>query len=174
MPYSRIVQYGNVTELYQYEKDLHPKKQQNHYKIQKLLTPKVKICPTLTLKKKRQENMRTLRKKTGTYTQSDNSKKRTLKNFFRLCHHNNVLAKSIHFLTLTFAYDLTYAKAQRAQSVFMAKITTLAPEVSISYISVPELTKANRWHFHLLIYDLPTRLALITLRIKVLSWKSHK
>jgi len=46
----------------------------------------------------------------------------------------------------------------------MEKIQTHSSEIPISYISVPELTKKNRFHFHLLVYNLSTRLAGQTVR----------
>jgi hypothetical protein len=37
----------------------------------------------------------------------------------------------------------------------MEKVSAKYSPISISYISVPEVTKKNRYHFHLLVYDLP-------------------
>jgi hypothetical protein len=81
--------------------------------------------------------------------------------FFRLVHHNNVLAQSVNFTTLTFAYEVTFKQANRAVSDFFSRFRTQFPEeISISYISVPELTKKGRWHYHLLIYDISPQHAL--------------
>jgi hypothetical protein len=41
----------------------------------------------------------------------------------------------------------------------MARYKKHFKDVPISYISVPELTKKNRYHFHLLVYDLPPETA---------------
>jgi len=37
----------------------------------------------------------------------------------------------------------------------MERIKKAYPQVPVSYISVSELTKRGRYHFHLLVYDLP-------------------
>jgi len=86
--------------------------------------------------------------------------RRSKLNFFRLCHHNNVAASTIHFLTLTFASDQSYKEATRHVSKFLEKIKQNYPELPLSYISVPELTKKGRYHFHCLIYDLPTTISI--------------
>lgn len=140
MGYTRIVQFGNVTECYAYEKD----------------RPDYKERHISELTKKRNKKKRQLAKAGGFYKRKRSSVLRTTRSFYRLCHHNNTLARSIHFFTLTFAYDLTYKEASRGVREFMAKIKERFKEVPVSYISVPELTKRGRYHFHLLVYDLPT------------------
>jgi len=139
----KIVQYGNVTEVYEYEKNRTNNK------------PRY-ISPTT---KKRIKKAREHAKKTGTYEKKIRSINRTTKNFFRLCHHNNVLARTIHFFTLTFAYDCPYKKACRHVARYMERVKRSYPQIPISYISVSERTKKGRFHFHLLVYDLPTETA---------------
>lgn len=168
MGYSKIVQYGNVNELYLYEKPYIPKSNQNHLKLQKLL------CPSSKLVDKKKENTHTPSKKTFIFTKTDATKKRTLKNFYRLCHHNNYHSQSIHFITLTFAYDISYKEASRALSKFMERIQKITPQIPIRYISVPEVTKKGRYHFHLLVYDLPTSTAGDTISIRRYNRKKRK
>lgn len=163
MGYQKIVQFGNVTEIYSYDKEIKPRPP-SRLKA-RLLTEKLagrvhKTVPTRNnVKKNRKDAIRKHAKEFGTYTRSEASIKRSRINFFRLCHHNNTSAQSIHFVTLTFAYDLSYKTACRHVARFMERVSTAQPEIPVSYISVPELTEKNRYHFHLLIYNLSTRLA---------------
>jgi len=143
MGYTKIVQYGNVIEHYSYEKNL----------------PDYKPRHTSQLTKKRQKQARLLAKSKGTYSRKAKSIRRSQMAFFRMCHHNNCLAKTIHFLTITFSYDITYKEAGRHVARLMEKLKSRIEQVPISYISVPELTKKGRYHFHLLVYDLPTEIA---------------
>jgi len=136
----KIVQYGNVTEVYEYEKNIRPYKE--------------RYVSALT--KKRIKKAREIAKKNGTYTRKTKNVLRSKQSFFRLCHHNNVLASSIHFLTLTFAYDCSYKKACRYVARFMEGVKKAYPQIPLSYISVSERTKKGRYHFHLLVYDLPS------------------
>jgi len=135
----KIVQFGDTTEIYQYEKN-------------RTNNPPKHIS---ALAKKRAKKAREDAKKRGIYKRKKRNIHRSVASFFRLCHHNNVLAKSVHFFTLTFAYDLTYKTACRHVARFMENVKKAYPTVSLSYISVSELTKKGRFHFHLLVYDLP-------------------
>jgi len=139
MGYMKIVQYGNVIEIHEYEKN------RPDYK-QRYISPVVK---------KRNKKSRAIAKARGTYRRKYSSIVRSTNNFFRLCHHNNIYASSIHFFTLTFAYDCTYKTACRYVARFMERIKKTYPEISPSYISVSEKTKKGRYHFHLLVYDIP-------------------
>jgi len=136
MGYTRVVQYGDVTEVYEYEKEFHkPRHVRRQSRLQKKRRHDQKPLP------------RTLR-----------SIKRARDSFFRLVHHNNKFAKSITFATLTFADDYSYASNIRSLSKFFAKLRKNVPSFQnspVSYIGVPERTKKNRIHFHLLIYNLP-------------------
>lgn len=166
MGYTKILVYGNIHEMYQYSKPLHIKQQQNHVKLLKLQ------CPTSTQGINKKSNTPIQQKRTATYTRRNSSKTRTLKNFFRLCHHNNYHAQTIHFLTLTFDYDVTYQKACRHLSHFMERIAKTSKPVSISYISVPELQKKGRLHFHLLVYNLPPKISGTPIYIRTYIKKS--
>jgi len=148
MGYTKIVQFGDVTEIYEYEKTLNIPP--SHLR---------KRCLSSTRQKRNKEVLR-LQKEKGTYTRSKRSIKRSRDNFFRLVHHNNCRASTIHFLTITFAYDVTYKKAARYVSHFLERLKKHFSTVPISYISVPELTKKNRLHFHLLVYDLPSEASI--------------
>lgn len=154
MGYTKIVQYGNVTEIYEYSKNLNKKQQQTHLKAQKLLCKEhTQTSHISSVKKTRQGNMCTLRAKTET-SRSSQSLKKTRTNFFRLCHHNNVNSKSIHFITLTFAYDVSLKEAGSHLRRFMERVQKAQPEVPLRYISVIEQTQEGRYHYHLLVYDL--------------------
>jgi hypothetical protein len=140
MGYTKIVQYGNITELYEYEKS----------------RGNIKKPHISAIQKKRKKAVLAYARKTRTYKRNYGSIVRSLRSFTRLCHHNNTFASSVHFVTLTFAYDLTFKQASRYVSRFMDAIKKNYTEISISYISVSELTENGRYHFHLLVYDLPT------------------
>jgi len=143
MGYIKINQYGDIVEIYEYEKNIRPYKE--------------RFVSAIT--KKRAKKAREHAKATGTYKRKNRNILRTTQRFFRLCHHNNVCATTIHFVTLTFAYDLTYKTATRHLARFMERVTKNFKEMSISYISVPELTAKGRYHFHLLVYGLPPETA---------------
>lgn len=158
MGYKKIVQYGDTIELYEYEKELkRPDKGQSHLKFERLLNGQRNndYPRPRNVIKDRKKLLRIQQKLAGTYRRSERSIKRSKRAFFRLVHHNNCLATTIHFVTITFAYDLTPKEAARHVSRFMARITKAQPHLSLSYISVPELTKKGRLHFHLLVYGLP-------------------
>lgn len=137
MGYTRIVQFGDVTQVYKYEREYHYKERPPQTRIQK---------------KRAQE-----RRKLSLRSRSKRSIYRSRMAFFRLCHHNNVYSSTITFLTLTFAYDVQIEKAQRALSEFFRRLSKKIDTngVSIRYISVPEFTKKGRIHYHILVYDLP-------------------
>lgn len=160
--YTKIVQYGNIIETYEYEKKIHRKppsaKKAWELAVGRGDNSKLAKLPT-NLKARRQHSLRQEAKRKSIYARSEASAKRTRTNFFRLCHHNNCLADSIHFLTLTFVYDVTYTQASRHVKRFMEKLRKYNGEVPVNYISVPELTEKGRFHFHLLVYNLSPRLA---------------
>ena len=139
MGYFRSVEYGDIVDIYTYEKDISTK-------------PKKHIS---AYKRKRQKQLREHIKATGTYKRTKRSINRSRQSFFRLCHHNNVHSDTIHFLTLTFAYDVSYKKALLGVRDFFSRVQKAKPEISLRYISVSEQTKAGRYHFHMLLYDLP-------------------
>ena len=139
MGYTKIVQYGDKVEVYNYEKSIYPKRHRIY-------------------KKRRYELNRAFR--------SERSVRRAILNFYRLCHHNNYRANSIHFLTITYSHDLPYKEACRHVARFMERIRSHSQKVPISFISVPELTKKGRYHFHLLVYNLPTEIAGDTISVR--------
>lgn len=157
MGYRKIVQYGNVTEVFDYEKNL---KTENKRTIKANLRKNNNklyhaIYGTTDIKKERQKRVLASTRKKGIYTRSPSSIRRAKTTFFKLCHHNNVYADTIHFVTLTFSFDVTYEKARQYQSDFFKRLKQQFEESPISYISVPELTKKGRFHFHILVYNLP-------------------
>lgn len=165
MGYVRVNQYANVTEIFEYEKNL-PKRrsQQNypkHWHLHKGTTGNNTNASLHSVLKERKKLQRLQSKAKRFYTRRKSSIKRSVDNFFRLVHHNNYQAKTINFVTLTFAYDCTYKEAGRALAKFFERIKKHFQESPISYIAVPELTKKNRFHFHVLIYNLPSQTSSI-------------
>lgn len=144
MGYFRIVEYGDIVETYEYQRDISKK-------------PKKAVSQHA---RKRQKQRRELNKSQGLCKRSQRSITRGKSAFFRLCHHNNCHSDTIHFVTLTFAHDCTIKEASRYVARFFQNVQTYHSEISLRYISVPELTKKGRWHFHLLVYDLPSTTAV--------------
>lgn len=130
MSYTKIIQYGDLVEIHSYSKSFTPPpKHQN--KKSPLPLP---------------------------FT-SHRSHLRRVRSFFQLVHHNVFNSSSCCFVTLTFAYDVSPKNADSEISRFFQRLQKkLASKISISYISVPELTKKGRLHYHLLVFDLPTSL----------------
>lgn len=157
MGYTRILQYGDITEIYEYEKPIN--KRNNPSTLQA-----TRLSKTVPVNEKKRNykkpptksELQALQRKAKNYSRSRRSVARSRQNFFRLCHHNNCNASTIHFLTITFAYDVPYPKTKRYVAQFMDRVTRQFKQSSISYISVPELTKKGRYHYHLLVYNLPT------------------
>lgn len=154
MGYTKIVQYGNVTEVYQYSRDYVYRKRQNHLKLSLLQGQKRSppLKDNLKLNRKREYRANQIAK--GLYSPSKASINRTLTNFFRLVHHNVSIASTVHFITLTFAYDLTFKEAQTHLRRFMERTQDCQPQVPLSYVAVPEQQESGRWHYHLLAFNL--------------------
>lgn len=156
MGYQKIVQYGDVTEIYTYEKNLNRKQKG----ISPLTALRIQKGVRNNEKKRNYKKSPTkselfrIQQKAKKYSRSRRSIARSRQNFFRLCHNNNCLAKTIHFLTLTFAYDVEYKKANQVIRDFFKRVKQNY-ESPISYICTPEKTKKGRYHFHLLVYNLP-------------------
>jgi len=140
MAYTRIVQYGDITEVYEYDKDFNFNRRKTHFSKQK--KARIKKAREIAISK-------------GFKT--DRSIKRTTKTFFRLVHANNCKADTISFLTLTFSYDVTETQASLYTKVFFRKLKDSVKDVPLSFISVPERTEKGRIHYHILLYNLPTQ-----------------
>jgi len=149
MGYTKVTQYGEITQIIHYEKSLPQRRKPPSKLLATRLHDKL-------LKKDVTEHYRKIKPRPPKKVRfiSDYSIYRTRNSFFMLCHHNNYHASSLGLLTLTFAYDVTYPLALIAQQHFLQSLRKHYGQ-QIEYISVPELTKKNRFHFHLLIYNLP-------------------
>jgi len=145
MGYSKIVQYGDTTEIYEYSKNLNTKNEGiPHLKALRLL----KTVPNNEKKRNykkppTQQQLFRIQQKAKKYFRSRRSIARSKLNFFRLCHNNNCKANTIHFLTLTFAYDVEYKKANAIIRQFFRRIRN-SYAAPISYICTPEKTKKGR------------------------------
>lgn len=158
MGYTKIVKYGDVIELYSYEKEIKRNKGIDALKAQRLSQGKrnSSSASISNVKKNRLKERRKQALLKGHYERSKRSINRSRLAFFRLCHHNNVHSQSIHFLTLTFAYDIEIGEAYRHTQEFLKRVAKNHAQLPIRYISVPEFTKKGRVHFHVLVYDLPS------------------
>lgn len=160
MGYTKIVQFGDTIEIYSYEKNIKPK-QADALKAERLFQESKGNhgrARSNTLNAKRTRDIRLRSQAQGSYRRSDASIRRSKINFFRLCHENNCNAKTIHFITLTFSNDVTIKKANRDVQHFMERVAKNLGRPP-RYISVAELTKKDRIHFHVLFYDLPPETA---------------
>jgi len=143
MGYTRVIQYGDITEIYEYEK-LHQSNPRRSLSL---------------LEKKRQKERRALNFETATRTAYSTA--RSIRSFFRLCHHNVGLSSTVTFATITLVEDsITYEEASRYIAHFWERIKKRVGQTQgslpISYISVPEFgSESGRLHFHLLIFNLP-------------------
>lgn len=136
MSYTKIIQYGDITEVYNYQKSLNNTRRKPLTKIQK----------------KRQQARRK-----STNHRTKYSVDRAKKNLFRLVYANNAKAKSIHFVTLTVTHDVkyqTFLKYLRNFNEKLKKFDYGMEDTQISYIGVPERTKKGVLHYHLLFYNL--------------------
>jgi len=141
MGYTRIIQFGDTTELYEYEKNFYYSDRPALSKIQK-------------------RRLKEIRKTSNVTSRSVRSIQRSRLNFFRLVHHNNFKAKSIDFFTITFSYDISYSQASRHIAYLFERLKKADSNCNaVSYISVSEKTKKGRIHFHLLVYNLPSYLS---------------
>jgi len=165
MGYTKVIQYGDKIELYEYEKSLYRK--EKPYSHAWIDGRKVSIVAKSIKQKRAQERRKhSLR--------SDFSRRRAIASFFRLCHHNAVFAESVYFFTLTFAFDVSYPVASKYVSQFFKRIKSIEGGLSVSYISVPELTKKGRFHFHLLVFNLPSSIAGDTISIRRYNRRKSK
>jgi len=142
MGYVKIVQYADITETYSYERKVPGNRKRSLSNIQK-------------------KRAKEIRKQRRNSSRSVYSIQRTRTSFFRLVHHNNHLATSITFLTLTFIQDVTYSQAQRYFARFFERLKrSVETDLPLSYISVKEKTKQGRIHYHVLMYNLPPSIPL--------------
>lgn len=156
MTYTKIVQYGDLTEHYAYQYPLNRTRKPISHLQALRISKDVKPSEKKRNYKKppTQRQLFAIQQKAKNYRRSRKSIARSRVNFFRLCHHNNCIASTIHFLTLTFAFDIEYEKANRIIRRFFERIK-IHYSAPLSYISTPEKTKKGRYHFHLLVYNLP-------------------
>lgn len=165
MGYTKIVQFGNVTEIYDYEKPL-PERIKDLRAVAYNLPKKIptdlerkRLADRKAEKKRKDDISLRINGKVEIQERSKRSIYRTKLNFFRLTHHNNVNSNSVNFLTITFIEDHSLKDASRHVAKFYERFKANYPEVPLRYISVPELTKKGRYHFHCLVYDLPPEIS---------------
>jgi len=127
MGYTRIVQYGDITEIYEYENALSPRQKG----------------------KPRKKARRSIKK-----YRSVRSCKRARFSFFRLVAENLKRKGSPAFLTLTMGNsDTDLSRGYRYILDFKRNVKNKMG-ITISYIAVPEWQKKGRLHFHLLVWGL--------------------
>lgn len=134
MGYARIVQYGDITELYEYEKD-HVSTARTRYKSE--------------LEKKRDRERRK-----QWVPKSEYSIRRAKTQFFKICSEALYTKGVPMFITLTnheddVSVDAGYKHIRQFKDNVKNKMGK-----AISYIAVPEWQKKGRLHYHLLVWGL--------------------
>jgi len=133
MSYTKIIQSGNITEIYQYER-----------------TPQVKKMARSS-GVNRQKRIH-LRDKKITSRRRNNIRG-TVKRFIRLVWSNLKRDSIPSFLTLTCAQNVHLKTSVIWLSKFTTRLKKYVPE--IKYIAVPEFQERGAVHFHILIWGLP-------------------
>jgi len=133
MGYTKIIQSGSVLEIYQYEKDIVPKR-----KARKDKGFRRSIKPVA----RRADNVARLKR-----------------NFIRLTRSNLVGTECPAFLTLTLVEVLRIELCYRLLTRFISRLRRLYG-LGFRYIAVPEFQKRGAVHFHILIWGLPKEIIL--------------
>lgn len=145
MGYTRILQYGQYTELFEYEREIHRDVGVKIKKPQGYISP---VASRRLAQRRRRERLE------RSYSRSQYSISRARDNFFRLVHHNNMAANTIHFVTITYAKEVTYPEVQRNVAAGVERLKKQVRD-PLSWIYVPERQKNGRLHIHMLLYNLP-------------------
>jgi len=144
MGYTRIVQYGDTTEVYEYSRDIYiSKKPRKH--ISKIRRDRNKKLPAKP--------------------KTPRSIKRSKDNFFRLVHHNLMRNEELPILiTLTNYKNVTLEKGYDSLKLFFRYLNKLQYDKikrknTIQFIAVPETQpKSGNLHYHVIIWGLHTSL----------------
>lgn len=134
MGYTKIVQFGDVLEIYSYNKEHHVQKHKRVIRRARRITS------------------------SGDSTQvirRDSSLKRARVAFYRLVASNITREKTLTFITLTSFEKISITKAYKALGYFYKGLKKHYGEIVA--ISVPEWQeKSDNIHFHCLIWGIPT------------------
>jgi len=128
MGYTKIIQYGQFTELRTYEKNANKEKKRNLHR------------------------KRTRRKSGATFFRSHTSIQRARQNFYRLVEANLSTKGIPTFITLTFIEEFDLNIAYENLRKFFSLIKKHYREVH--HITVPEFQKNNSVHFHSLVWGI--------------------
>lgn len=141
MGYTKIIQYGNVTEVYEYSRDIYISRKRKYKSL---------------LRKKRDKNLPPKAK-------TKRSIKRSTDNFFRLVHHNLTINEDLPILlTLTNFTDVTLETGYLSLKLFFRRLIKYQNAYTqqrnnIKFITVPELQpKSGYLHYHVVIWGLKT------------------
>lgn len=134
--YTRIIQSGEMVEIYQYSKKLNVDRQKRNYSRNKRTAQKSTDCRTIVKYR------------------SGRSIQRARQSFFRLVATNLSQDLKPTFGTFTCYESLPLDTAYKALANFFQSVRRFYPHVS--YIAVPEWQKRGSIHFHALIWGLPT------------------
>jgi len=130
MGYTKIIQYGDLIEVYNYKNNVHQKR-----------------IRTITRRIRQNDKYARFR--------SRRSIQRTKENFIRFVHAN-VSAKGVPtFITFTNYQEVSLSLGYEYLRKCIRNIRKFAPECS--FIAVPEWQKTGRLHFHCLFWGLPKK-----------------
>jgi len=162
MGYAKVIQYGDRTEIRQYQKALYRKPPDplratilaSVTRMGKERDPTT-VSGALARIQEIKQLIKEPIKRTPQKIITHRSFLRTKQNFFRLCHLNVVTSQSVVFMTVTFNYDIEQKKAARRIEEFYKRLQKNTKSgKKLSYISVAEKTKKNRIHYHFLLFNL--------------------
>lgn len=139
MGYVKVVQYGTVTEIYQYQKDYVPQRKRN----------------TRRAKRRKSE---TYRRNYSVFLRRSRSVRRAAQNFFRIVAANIQRPQNLAFVTLTCYENLDVTVGYRALADFFKRLRAKTKH-DITYIAVPEFQKRGSLHFHVLVWGLSEEVA---------------
>jgi len=140
--YTKIVQSGDLIEIYEYEKKPTPKRNSSK------------------AKDRRKKTFFNGRKKTRTHR----SAQRAYQNFRRLCRSQLATTDSPHMLTLTMVGINTLPESYRLFTKFTVRTRKRFPK--FQWIAVPEFQRRGAVHFHVLAWGLPYDAHITELRTR--------
>jgi len=141
MGYTKIVQYGNTTEIYEYERE---------YRLQ------VRTRTLSRLERKRRSEARLQAISRGQVQKSKYALRRAKTNFFRLVSETLHQRGKPLFITLTVNGEhISVPKAYQYLAQFKTKVENKMG-TTVTYIAVPEFQKkSGRIHLHVLAWGIP-------------------
>lgn len=129
MGYVRLIQSGNVTEVYRYERDI-------------------------SLRKRRRSKDSYRKRSSQTHARREDNIRRTRRDFQRIVRSNLTGTENPQLFTFTMHQILSHRTSSRIFSDFIKRLRRLKG-AGFRYIGVPEFQKRGAVHWHVMFWDLP-------------------